>query len=137
MSKTVPFQIIQFSISSLCHIETVSRCLDRWLEHLKIGGKIETIRNTTLLRLARILRRILEIWRDLLSHRVQQKNRKKYNNHCNSRMQVRFVMRMEIPTVKIVLTSEPVVPYPWYGYTKRTYNVHYSYIYIYIYIYIT
>ena len=37
------------------------------LEELEIGGRIETIQITALLRSARILRRVLETWGDLLS----------------------------------------------------------------------
>ena len=37
------------------------------LENLKVGGRVETIQTTALLRTARILRRVLETWGDLLS----------------------------------------------------------------------
>ena len=39
---------------------TVPKCLVRRLEELEIGGRIETIQTTTLLRSSRILRRVLE-----------------------------------------------------------------------------
>ena len=44
---------------------TVTERLLKGLEDLKIRGRVETIQNTTLLRSARILRRVLENW-DLL-----------------------------------------------------------------------
>ena len=37
------------------------------LEDLEISRRVETIKNSALLRSARILRRVLEIWGDLLS----------------------------------------------------------------------
>ena len=45
----------------------VPKDLERCLEELDIRGRIETIQNTTLSRSARILRRVLETWGDLLS----------------------------------------------------------------------
>ena len=46
---------------------TVTNGLLKALEDLEIGGRVETIQTTTLLRMARILKRILEIWGELLS----------------------------------------------------------------------
>ena len=43
------------------------------LEDLEVGGRIETIQTTALLRTARILRRVLETWGDLLSLKLQWK----------------------------------------------------------------
>ena len=43
------------------------------LKGLKVGGRMESIQTTTLLRTARILRRILETWRVLLSLKLQRK----------------------------------------------------------------
>ena len=40
---------------------------------LEIGGRVETIQTTALLRMARILRRVLETWGDLLSLKLQWK----------------------------------------------------------------
>ena len=40
------------------------------LADLEIRGRVETIKTTALLRLAWILRRVLETWRDLLSLRL-------------------------------------------------------------------
>ena len=52
---------------------TVSKGLERGLEELKIGGRIETIQTTALLRSNRIPRRILKTWDDLQSLRHQWK----------------------------------------------------------------
>ena len=46
---------------------TISKGLLKGLEDLEVGGRVETIQTTALLRTARILRRVLEIWGDLLS----------------------------------------------------------------------
>ena len=46
---------------------TVTKGLGKGLEDLEISGRVETIQTTTLLRTARILRRVLETWGDLLS----------------------------------------------------------------------
>ena len=43
------------------------------LEDLEVGGRVETIQTTALLRTARILRRVLETWENLLSLRLQWK----------------------------------------------------------------
>ena len=48
-------------------LRMVPKGLERGLKGLKIGGKIETIQTTALLRSARILRRVLETGEDLLS----------------------------------------------------------------------
>ena len=52
---------------------TVTKGLLKGLEELEVGGRVETIQTTALLRTARILRRVLETWRDLLSLRLQWK----------------------------------------------------------------
>ena len=46
---------------------TVTKGLLKGLEYLEVGGRMETIQTTALLRTARILRRELETWGDLLS----------------------------------------------------------------------
>ena len=46
---------------------TVSKGLLKGLEDLEVGGRVETIQTTVLLEMARILRRVLETWGDLLS----------------------------------------------------------------------
>ena len=39
---------------------TVTKGLLKGLEHLEVGGRVDTIQTTTLLRTARILRRVLK-----------------------------------------------------------------------------
>ena len=46
---------------------TVTKELLKGLEDLLVGGRVETIQTTALLRMARILRRVLETWGDLMS----------------------------------------------------------------------
>ena len=43
------------------------------LEDLEVGSRVETIQTTALLKTARILRRVLETWGDLLSLNFQWK----------------------------------------------------------------
>ena len=50
---------------------TITKGLLKGLEDLEVGEQVETIQMTALLRTARILRRILETWGDLLSLRLQ------------------------------------------------------------------
>ena len=45
---------------------TITKGLLKDLEDLEVAGRIETIQMTALLRTARILRRVLETWGDLL-----------------------------------------------------------------------
>ena len=52
---------------------TITKGLLKGLEDLEVGGRIETIQTTALLRTARILRRVLETWGDLLSLKLQWK----------------------------------------------------------------
>ena len=47
-------------------LRMISKGLVNGLEESEIRGPAETIKTTALLRLARILRRVLEIWGDLL-----------------------------------------------------------------------
>ena len=53
--------------------DTVTKRLLKGLEDLQVGGREETIQTATLLRMARILRRVLENWGDLLSLKLQWK----------------------------------------------------------------
>ena len=50
---------------------TVTKGFPKGLEELEVGGRVETIQTTALLRMARILRRVLETRRDFLSLRLQ------------------------------------------------------------------
>ena len=52
---------------------TITKGLLKGLEDLDVGGQVETIQMTALLRTARILRRALETWEDLQSLKVQWK----------------------------------------------------------------
>ena len=52
---------------------TITKGLLKGLEDLEIGGRVKTIETTALLRTARILRRVLETWWDLLSLKLQCK----------------------------------------------------------------
>ena len=52
---------------------TVTKGLSKGSEDLKDGGRVETIQTTSLLKTARILRRVPETWGDLLSFNLQWK----------------------------------------------------------------
>ena len=53
---------------------TVSKGLLKGLEDLEVGGRVETIQMTVLLRTARLLRRVLETRGDLLSLKTPVKD---------------------------------------------------------------
>ena len=71
---------------------TVTKGLLKRLEDLEAGGQVETIQTTALLRTARILRRVLETWGDLVSLKLQwkpsaktdMKNSRGVNNNDNN-----------------------------------------------------
>ena len=52
---------------------TITKGLLKGLEDLEVGRRVETIQMTALLGTARILRRVLETWGDLLSLKLQWK----------------------------------------------------------------
>ena len=52
---------------------TIIKGLLKGLEDLEVGGRVETIQTTALLRTARIPRRVPETWGDLLSLKLQWK----------------------------------------------------------------
>ena len=62
--------IILIIISTL---GTVTKGSIQGLEDLEISGRVKTVQTTALLRSARILRRVLETWGDLLSLKLQWK----------------------------------------------------------------
>ena len=62
--------IVQIVIGAL---GIITKGLLKGLEDLKVGGRVETIQMTALLRTARIQRRVLETWGNLLSLRLQWK----------------------------------------------------------------
>ena len=51
----------------------ITKGLLKGLEDLEVGGQVETIQTTALLKTARILRRVLETKGDLLSLKLQWK----------------------------------------------------------------
>ena len=53
---------------------TVTEGLLKGLEDLEVSGRVETIQTTALLKTARLLRRVLETWGDLVSLKLQWKN---------------------------------------------------------------
>ena len=55
-------------------LETVSKGLEKILKELEIRRRIDTIQTTTFFRSARIIRKTLEIWEDLLSLKLWWKN---------------------------------------------------------------
>ena len=57
----------------ICAFGTVTKGLLKGLEDLELGGRVETIQTTALLKTARILRRVLETWGDLQSLNLQWK----------------------------------------------------------------
>ena len=52
---------------------TITKGLLKGLEDLEVGGRVETIQMTALLKTARILRRVMETWGDLQSLKLQWK----------------------------------------------------------------
>ena len=52
---------------------TITKGLLKGLDDLEVGGRVETIQTTALLKTARILRRVLETRGDLLSFKLQWK----------------------------------------------------------------
>ena len=60
--------IIWIVIGAFC---TVTKGLLKGLDDLEVGGRVETMQTTALLRTARILRRVLETWGGLLSLKLQ------------------------------------------------------------------
>ena len=62
--------IIPIVIGAFC---TVTKGLLKGQEDLEVGGWVETIQTTALLRTASIPRRVLETWGDLLSPNLQWK----------------------------------------------------------------
>ena len=52
---------------------TVTKGLFKGLENLEVGGRVETIQTTALLKTANLLRRVLETWGDLLSLKLHWK----------------------------------------------------------------
>ena len=68
--RNMKVKIIPIVISAFV---TVTKGLLKGLEDLEVGGRVEIIQTAALLRMARILRRVLETWTDLLSLKLQWK----------------------------------------------------------------
>ena len=68
--KTLKVSIVPIVIGAF---GTVTEGLLKGPEDLEVGGRVETIQTTALLKTARILRRVLETWGDLLSIKLQWK----------------------------------------------------------------
>ena len=62
---------VTFILIIIGALGTVTKGLIKWLEELEIKGRVETILNYWITESARILRRVLETWGDLLSLRLQ------------------------------------------------------------------
>ena len=58
----------------MCGLSIVTKGFVQALERLEIRGGAEIIQTPALLRSARILRRVLETWKDLLSLKLQWEN---------------------------------------------------------------
>ena len=72
LKKTVEHESNDCANYDWCVI-TVTKGSLKGLEDLEVGGKVETIKTTALLRTARIVRRVLDTWGDLLSRKLQLK----------------------------------------------------------------
>ena len=57
---------------------TITKGLLKGLEDLEVGGRVETIQMTALLRTVRILRKVLETWGDLVSLKLKWKPISRY-----------------------------------------------------------
>ena len=58
---------------------TITKGLLKGLGDLKVGGRVETIQMTALLRTARILSRVLETWGDVVLLKLQWKTISQYS----------------------------------------------------------
>ena len=84
---------------------TVTKGLLKGLEDLDVGRRVETIQTTTLLRTARILRRVLETWGDLLSLRFQWKTLMWKT--------LSIIIRRRTTTTTITTTTTPTMSVSW------------------------
>ena len=92
--------IVQIVIGAL---GIITKWLLKGLEDLRVGGRLETIQMTALLRTARILRRVLQTLGDLLSLRLQWKpsantdvkNCKGVNNNNNNNKKKKKKVKMK------------------------------------------
>ena len=79
--------IIQIGISAF---GPVTKGLLKRLEDLEVAERVETIQTTELLGTARILKRVLENWGDLLSLKLQlkPKNSQRVNSNGNVKAKI-------------------------------------------------
>ena len=78
----------------------VTKWLLKGLEDLEVGGRVETIQTTTLLRTVRILRKVLETWGDCCHSNSSErpsdvadvKNSKGVNNNNNKPLQSYYII---------------------------------------------
>ena len=103
-------------------LDTVTKGLLKGLKDLEIRWRMETIQTTTLLRSARIFKRVLATWGDLLSLKLQLKTISK--RWCKKLSRFLF----NNPTIWIIVLN--MKNWEWQLKTNKT-----IYIYIYIYIY--
>ena len=86
---------------------TVTKGLLKGLGDLKVSGQVETIQMTALLRTARILKRILGTWGDLLSLKkktaanTDMKNSKGVNNNDNNPVVFLFISKRKSSIMNI------------------------------------
>ena len=66
--RNMKVMIVPIGIGAL---DTITKELLKGLENMEVSGRVQTIQMPTLLRTARILRRVLETWGDFLSLRLQ------------------------------------------------------------------
>ena len=74
LSLTTNFLRLQFCcvlLKILIIIIIVNKDLIQRLEDLELRGRVETIQTAAILRSVRILKRVLQTWGDLLSHKLQ------------------------------------------------------------------
>ena len=69
MQRTMKVKVTVLPIVNSA-FETISKVLLKWLEKLEISRRAENIKARTLLRSPRMLRRVLETWRDFLPHEL-------------------------------------------------------------------
>ena len=78
---------------------TVTKVLLKGLDDLEIRGRVETIQTTALLESARILRRVMETWKDLLLLRLRLK--KQLANTGVKNLQISKIMIITLPHVTV------------------------------------
>ena len=84
---------------------TVTKGLLKGLEDLEVGGRVETIQMTALLRTARILRRVLETWGDLQSLRLQRKPMAKADVKSSNEWIIKIIIIIIILIIMIMLDN--------------------------------